>query len=80
MSTFLSLGLFVEDQALNSLFLDKSEYLSSMYARSMEGNNVDGRFILTVSKQEGYYLVSKKRYRDRDMVHQEEKGYSSYLG
>lgn len=46
----LSLGLFVEeDQALNSRFLDKSEYLSSMYARSMEGNNVDGRFILTIS-------------------------------
>lgn len=47
----LRLGLFVEDQALNSRFLDKSEYLSSMYARSIEGNNEDGRFILTISKK-----------------------------
>lgn len=49
--SFLGLELFVEDQELNSLFLDKSEYLSSMYARSMEGNNVDGRFILTITKK-----------------------------
>jgi hypothetical protein len=27
-----------------------SEYLSSMYARSIEGNNVDGRFILVKVK------------------------------
>lgn len=43
--SFLSLRPFFEDQEPNSLCLDMSEYLSSMYARSIEGNNVDGRFI-----------------------------------
>jgi len=48
--SFLSLRPFVEDQEPNSLCLDMSEYLSSMYARSIEGNNVDGRFILVKVK------------------------------
>lgn len=51
----LGLGLFVEDQELNSLFLDK---LSSMYARSMEGNSEEGRFILTIFKNK---KIKKKK-------------------
>lgn len=34
-----------EDHALKSAWVERPEYLSSMYVRSKEGNRPDGRFI-----------------------------------